>query len=440
MRADTNAADVAVKGIANPATRPATSATMGYETHYGNARTITLATQRITVRVPLPALFISLFIVHTPAWADDAGTVLVSTVPAHRADIGSSVTAYGVIGASQADLSTISFPYALRIDRLLVQAGQRVKQGAILLTATPDPAALLMATQARSGVDFANSEYRRMESLYAQHLATGSQLALAHKSLADAESAFQAQIRSGIATGTLTVKAPRDGVVSQVGAAQGDRVAAGAGILQFSADTAPGSGQPNVLLQIEPDAASQLRVGDKARITGLSTALLHAPVEGTVTRVGAAIDAQSHQVSVGVDASFRGTAYLPGTAVMASIETATAAHWIVPRLAVSGVNAAPSSTASSANSTPSPSLFQLGSDGKAHQVAVTIATERAQEYGVDGPLNPADAIIVDGSYEVTDKQAVRVVDRAAVPEQQQASKRVAQQAANDSDKPLGATQ
>ena len=386
-------------------------------------------------KVPLWALSISLLMVQTHAWADDAGTVVVSTVPAQRANIGSSVTAYGLIGASQADLSSISFSYALRIDRLLVQAGQRVKQGAVLLTATPDPAALLLATQARSTVDFANSEYRRMEALYAQHLATGSQLAQAHKTLADAESAYQAQMRSGIATGTLTVKAPRDGVVSMVSAAQGDRVAAGAAILQFSADTAPGSGQPNVLLQIEPDAASQIHLGDKARITGLSTALRHACVEGTVTRVGAAIDPQSHQVSVGVDASFIGTAYLPGTAVMASIQTASAPHWIVPRLAVSGVNSDSASATSAAASTDgasSAAVFQVGSDGKAHRVAVTIAAEQAQQYGVDGPLNAAYPVIVDGSYEVADKQAVRVANAAGAAS--------AQQASDAGTKPAGATQ
>ncbi|WP_347556952.1 efflux RND transporter periplasmic adaptor subunit [Robbsia sp. KACC 23696] len=332
----------------------------------------------------------------------------VTTLVVFRAPMPAEVVGYGQVGASEADLTTINLPYAFKLDRLYVQAGQAVRKGAPLLTVTPDPAALLASQQARSAVTFAQKDFASTQSLYDQRLATASQRDMAKKALDDAQQAYAAQQRLGPASGTTTITAAADGVISAVSFAQGDRVAAGAAILQLSANSAPGSGQPNVLLQIEPDDAAKLRLGDRAVITGLSSALLQQKEIGSVTRIGAAIDPITHQVAVGVNATLTGTPYLTGTPVQVRIVAPTDrggdVHWIVPRNAVQSVD----DGATQANGSPASAyLFQIDANHVAHKVPVRIAVESDRQYGVDGALDARRAIITDGSYVVQDGQTVR---------------------------------
>lgn len=357
---------------------------------------------------------LSAAVLSTGAFAAAADTAApeaeVTTVAPSRAAMPQEVVGYGQVGASAADLSTINLPYAFKLDRLYVQAGQAVRKGTPLFTATPDPAALLASQQARSALTFAQQDYASTQALYNQRLATASQLATAAKARDDAQQSYAAQQRLGLATGTTTVKAAEDGVVTAVSVAQGDQIAAGTAVLQLSANSAPGSGQPNVLLQMEPDDAAKVHLGDRAIITGLSTGLMQDKQIGAVTRVGAAIDSVTHQVAVGVNASLTGTAYLPGTPVQVRIIAPAQGagtgdlHWIVPRNAVQGL--ADQQTPGDGNPPP-PYVFQVDANHIAHKVAVHVAVENNRQYGVDGAIDATRPIVVAGSYVVQDGQTVR---------------------------------
>jgi multidrug efflux pump subunit AcrA (membrane-fusion protein) len=188
-------------------------------------------------------------------------------------------------------------------------------------------------------------------------------------------------------------------VVLQVSAAQGDQLQAGAAILQL-ASGASTDARANVMLGVEPMDAAAIHPGDALTLRGLSAALAKTSVEGRVVLVGAAIDQQSQLVNIGATVPLAQTPFIPGTRVAADIATRTGTHWIVPRAAV-------------LQDSQSAYVFQITPQNRAHRVAVTIAIENGERYGVDGPLDPALGVVTSGNYELKDGMAVRAAgDRA----------------------------
>lgn len=355
----------------------------------------------------------------------DTPQVDVGTSPMQRGLIGQPIRAYGVVAAAAANMTAINLSYVARITRLLVQNGQTVKRGQPLFVAQADPSAALALTQAQSAAVLATGERKRTQALMNQGLATASQLATAQKAEDDASQALALERRTGVRIGDNTIVAPADGVVLQVAVGQGDQVQAGTTIVQLNIASTDGeashgvargsaamsandrsqdhAGAPrrgNVSLGIEPTDAPLLKAGDALTLHGLASALTQQTLHGRVVFVGAAIDPQSQLVPVGADVPVSGTAFIPGTHVVADIATRIGMHWIAPRDAV-------------LRDTNSAYLFQITPDHKAHRVNVTIAVEDGDRYGVDGAIDPSRPLVVRGNYELTEGMAVHVGGDAA---------------------------
>ncbi|MGF6842436.1 RND family efflux transporter MFP subunit [Paraburkholderia youngii] len=356
------------------------------------------------VAAPLVCAVLLYAAVH-PVRADDnpasetQPSVAVQTVHVQRAAIAQPVRGFGIVATTASNLTTINLPYVSRIAQMRVQAGETVKRGTPLFVVQADPAAVLAATQARSALTLAQGELARTRSLYDKGLATQSQLASASKAVDDAREALAAQTQSGIASGNKVVTAPFDGVVLQLSAAQGDQVQAGAAILQL-ASGASRDARANVTLGVEPTDAAAIHPGDAVTLHGLSAALAQTSIEGRVVLVGAAIDPQSQLVNIGATVPLAQTPFIPGTRVSGDIATGMGTHWIVPRAAVlqDGQHAY---------------VFQITPQNKAHRVAVSIAIENGERYGVDGPLDPMLGVATSGNYELKDGMAVRAAGDGA---------------------------
>jgi RND family efflux transporter MFP subunit len=356
------------------------------------------------VAAPLVCAALLYASVHPVHAADNAApeaqpSVAVQSMRVQRAAIAQPVRGFGIVAATASNVTTINLPYVARIVQMRVQAGETVKRGSPLLVVQADPAAVLAAAQARSALTLAQGELARTRSLFDQGLATQSQLASASKAVDDAREALAAQNQTGIASGNKVVTAPFDGVVLQLSAAQGDQLQAGAAILQL-ASGASRDARVNVTLGVEPADAAAIHPGDAVTVHGLSTALAKTSVEGRVVLVGAAIDQQSQLVNIGATVPLAQTPFIPGTRVAADIATRTGTHWIVPRAAVlrDGQTAY---------------VFQITPQNKAHRVAVTIAVENGERYGVDGPLDPMLGVVTSGNYELKDGMAVRAAGDGA---------------------------
>ncbi|SMG20912.1 efflux RND transporter periplasmic adaptor subunit [Paraburkholderia susongensis] len=330
------------------------------------------------------------------AAAEPQPSVAVQTVRVQRAVIAQPVRGFGIVAASASSLTTINLPYVARIVQMRVQTGQSVARGTPLFVVQADPAAVLAATQAKSALTLAQGELARTQSLYDKGLATQSQLASARKAADDAQQALAAQNQTGIAGGNKTITAPFAGVVLQLSAAQGDQVAAGAAILQLASGhlDATHDTRANVTLGIEPADAGSVHPGDTVTLHGLSAPLAKTAVAGRVVLVGAAVDQQSQLVDIGANVPLAQTPFIPGTRVAADIATRSGTHWIVPRAAV-------------LEDGQGHYVFQITPQKKAHRVAVTIAVENGERYGVDGSLDAALGLVVSGNYELQDGMAVR---------------------------------
>ncbi|HEY2257232.1 MAG TPA: efflux RND transporter periplasmic adaptor subunit [Variovorax sp.] len=299
--------------------------------------------------------------------------------------------AYGSVDFASAELTTINLPYAAQLNRLAVASGQPVKKGTLLAEMSADPAVAATYVQAQSAASAARDELHRIQALFQGQLATQSQLAAAQKALADADATLGELERQGALPGTRAITAPFDGVVVNVAAAQGDRLAAGATVMQLGQRGQ--SATAHVSLGIDPAQARLLPVGAAVHVAPLDQRGTSAVSDGRITALRQVLNAQTRMVDASATLD-PGTAaaILPGTPVGADIELAPSVHWIVPRAALleDGTGAY---------------VYQVA-DGRAHRVAVVKAVESGERYGVDGPLVAQQPVVVRGNYELADGMAV----------------------------------
>lgn len=346
------------------------------------------------MRFAMLVLALSVSVLAGSAGAQDQPVVQVQTATVQRAPIAPRIAAYGTVTLAPEVQTDLSLPYAAQITRLRASAGQAVRRGDELFAAEADPGALLAVQQAQSAVTLARGDLQRTRALYAQRLATQSQVAGAETALADALQAAAAQSALGAAAGERVVRAPYDGVVVRVAAAQGDRVAAGTAVLQLGRTGA--TTPARVTLGIDPALRRSVAVGAAVALTSLATpaGVAEAPLAGRVSRVQAAINAQTRMVDVQVDVAARDAARLiPGEPVRGVIALPGTEHWVVPRLAV-------------LRDTRGAYVYQLD-QGRARRVAVQVRVDDGDRLGVDGPLQGALPLVVQGNYELAEGMPAR---------------------------------
>jgi RND family efflux transporter MFP subunit len=316
--------------------------------------------------------------------AEESPSVLVGTVALKRQVLADTLSGYGTVTPDTRNTQTVSLGRAGRIERMLVSVGQVVRKGSPLFEF--DTAADVTAgyQQAQQAVTFSRGEVARLESMVAQQLATQSQLAAAKRDLAVAESTLQAAQREGAQQGLATVTAPFDGFVSAIQAAQGDRLASGAAVLQLAR-----GGAQHVALGIEPEDALRVHAGQVVNLASVLNAGRTA--NGRVSQVAGAINPQTQMVDVQVELPQGG--FLSGTRVRGDIQLAKQESWVVPRSAV-------------LSDDEGDYLFQVAAE-HAHRVAVQKGTEQDGMVAVQGKFDAKAPVVSVGNYELEDGMAVR---------------------------------
>jgi len=318
--------------------------------------------------------------------AADVPSVLVKTAALHRQTMSDTLTVYGSVMPVTGATENISFPRPVQVVRLLVATGQVVKRGEPLLVVSTDASAVATYRQAESAETFAKSEFKRMENLMAQQLATQSQVATARKALLDAQANLAAQRRLGNSIGNQTVIAPFEALVASIAVQQGDRMQPGAPAMQLSK-----SGSLRALMGVEPEDVSRVRAGMAIRLVSVfgSGNVLNAKV----SKVFGAINPQTRLVDL--EAVLLGSAndFLPGMQVRGVIDIGTQSGWVVPRSAV-------------LRDSLGAYLFQVKA-GQAKRVDVSTGVENSGIVAVSGPLDGSLNVVVLGNYELKDGMAVR---------------------------------
>lgn len=329
-------------------------------------------------------LMLSLLLAANPVFAADTPNVQVETVVLKQQAMTDTVSGYGMVSPDTRSLQTISLPRPGQVVSLLVSAGQVVKKDVPLLEFGTGADAVQTYQQARQAVVFAKEEVARIEQLVGQQLATQSQLATAKKVLADAEANLRAQEKIGAGRALERVTAPFDGVVVAVQPAQGDRLAAGAPVLQLAR-----SGGQRVLLGVEPEDVMRVRPEMAVSVNPVfSTGL---KVAGRVDQVFGMINPQTQLVDVLVEVP--GGGLMPGTRVRAEINLGRQTVWVAPRSAV-------------LRDARGAYLFQVRG-GKARRINVQPGLEQDGLIAVQGAFAADEPVVKLGNYELLDGMAVR---------------------------------
>jgi RND family efflux transporter MFP subunit len=310
--------------------------------------------------------------------------VAVQTAMPVRQAFNSYVEAYGTLSGDTRRAQALTLPQAGQIVAAEVTPGRRVHKGQPLLRIATDPSTVSAYQQAMSTMNQARDELTRTQRLHDEKLATNSQLDAARKALADAQSALAAQAKLGGAQAVTTLEAPADGVVTALDAQLGERVAAGAKLVEFTPQ-----GGLAALLGVEPEQASRMHAGMGVSLKAVyGNTTLH----GTVVSVADVVDPQSHLVDV--LASVNDPAGLAaGSALSAKIAVAQFQAWAVPRDAL-------------LDDAKGDYVFQI-EHGKAQRVDVRVVSPAGDPVGVDGKLDAHAPVVTLGAYELSDGDAVK---------------------------------
>jgi membrane fusion protein (multidrug efflux system) len=352
---------------------------------------------------------IALVLLPMMAWAQGGGSqssgqqpsVLVNTETPRKGTLPRTLVAYGTVQAAPAGGSeTMSLLRGGQVIEVLTSVGQTVRKGQPLLVVRAGPAAVAAYEQAVAGLTLAQGSRSRMAKMLSEHLATRDQLAQAEKAVTDAQATLDALKRAGGGSAEETLTAGFDGVVVNLMAAKGARVAAQTPLLTIAR-----SSRLVAAVGVEPGLRDQLAVDQSAQVE-----LLYAtdPRTGRVVSVGAMLDPTTRLVPVLIDPSMDGSAVgglLPGAPVRASVQIGQMTGWLAPRDAV-------------LTDAKGPYVFQVDA-GKARRVDVRIVGMAGNTTVITGQLDPSRKLITGGNYQLQDGVAIR--EAPASPENAAAS-------------------
>ena len=258
---------------------------------------MTLRSARVPFVVPTLAAIISLAgcgkkdAGGTPGEAAVTPVVSVETAPVTTASFTPAVRAVGTVVSSPRGYAELSAPAPSRVSRVLVTAGQAVHSGEELVQL--DAAALQAAAGGASAARLAAQRaYERASRLAQEGIIPRKSVEQASADLAQAN-ATDVAARKNYSLSTL--RSPITGVVTKMNAVTGASVDPSQ-ILVAVADPAA----LQVLLQLSPEDAGQVRQGAAVTLYGSDSPSAAAIGRGAVISVAAAVDSATRSVPVRV--------------------------------------------------------------------------------------------------------------------------------------------
>lgn len=276
-------------------------------------------------------------------------------------------------------------------------AAQRAEAAAALNTARDAVA------PARAGLDTARRTAERRRDLYAKGGISKKDLEASELEVANAEGTLKtaesriAEAEQHLASfsaqlGYASIVAPFDGVVTEQFANQGDFATAGAKLL-----TIADASTVIVKAALSDEAAGRVHAGDAAAVN--PDDLRGTTVDGRVTLVGRAADAQSRAVEVWVTLPNPQGRLRPNGAARVTIASATVATAIVVPTAAVTLRA---TTANDGT------VMVVDGKSVAHEVRVTTGVHDRARTQITSGLRGGETVVVEGNYGLPDGTRVTV--------------------------------
>lgn len=322
--------------------------------------------------------------------APTAPSVLVHIDTVRRQQIENNLTVYGQVTPNPEHVMGISAAHGGQVTRLWVGLGQKVKAGQALLQLTTDPTARLAYEQSRAQVAYARKNLNQVKGLYAEKLATRSDLAKAEQQLANANSALNAQRRLGANHAVQIIRAPQDAIVTRLNIAVGDRVQAGTALMALGARH-----HLWIRLGIEPEDATHLHSGMAVVLQPVFAPTQ--PLHAQLSQVHAVINPNTHLVDAIAPVSGTATrGLLPGMWMRGYITLTSQMALTVPRSAV-------------LHDAQGAYLFVVSKNLVAHRMEVNTGLVQGDWIAVSGKqLSAGEEVVTVGNYELEDGMPVRL--------------------------------
>lgn len=299
--------------------------------------------------------------------------------------------------------SNLAFQVGGKINARLVNLGDKVKAGQVLMTLDPkDVSQNVEATNAAlaaaiSNQRLAQANAERYRQLYAQGAA--SKLALDnYNTQLDAANATlrQAQAQANAAGNQMDytqLKSDADGVVAALTGEVGMVTGAGAVMATVVRDN-----EQEIRINVPESALGKLKIGQEATVS--FWALEGTTVKGHIRDIGSMADAttKTYRVNVALDA-MPAAVKLGMTAKVSFIEGTANASLIIP--------------ASAIYKTDNKTQVWLVKDNHAILQSVTVAQYKGNDVEISSGLKNGDVVVTAGISKLIPEQEVRLMDKAA---------------------------
>jgi RND family efflux transporter MFP subunit len=324
----------------------------------------------------------------TSALADDAPSVAVQTQPARQGSVPDVLTAYGTATPAMDGGMALSFQQEGQVLAMAVTPGEAVHAGERLLDFSASAAAVSAYEQAASALTVARQQRQHTAQMLSQQLATRDQVAQADKAVADAQATLDGLRREGADQLKRSLNAPFDGIVATIPVAQGDRVQAGATLMTITRLDGL-----VVTVGIEPDARDRVHTGDGVKLTSLTGGLTGGrTLDGKILRVDGVLNPKTRLLDA--DVSVPPGSVVSGTTFQADIAIGRIQGWIVPHDAIL--------------SDDKGSYLYQANGAEPSRVDITVAGREGGNDVVQGSLDPARSVIVQGNYQISGETKIRV--------------------------------
>lgn|SRR5215471_7323221 len=316
------------------------------------------------------------------------GKATVATVEVMQGSITPTALAYGTVASSPGKTQVLLVQHDGVFKAVNVREGEVVRAGTPLVTIATTVANASAFAQAKSALEFAQTDFELVQRRFANKLATNDDVATKRKALADAQLALDQQTKLGGGATEETVRAPFDGVVGGLMAVAGDKVQANTGFGTISSQT-----DEVIQLMLEPEDAAKVRAGAKVR--------LNVPLKGDeemagkVISITGVVDKDSHLVKAFADIPPGSGAHLPlGTSVIARVDLPPREGLVVPRTAL-------------LEDATGPYIFTISDEMEAKKQNIKVLAETNDSALIDG-FDPAlgTRVVIMGNTELDDDTPV----------------------------------
>ncbi len=320
--------------------------------------------------------------------AVDAGPVAsVRVAPIKKKTISASVSVFGDVVPAPGAVRVASVPYEIRVDQVMVSAGQKISRGEPLLEVEPSPDTVLQLKQAENSFNISKQNLDHIKQLFDLKLATNTQILKAQEVFQQASSQLESLKMMGV-DGKQVIRAKESGLISSVNVQEGAIVADGKPLVGVISQN-----RLEVRLGVEPHDAERLISGQSVSLSPVNEPI-QKKITGKIRKISRAVNTATRLVDVFV--SIPGNCdFLLGEYIRGRIETASSFGLAVPRSAV----------------LPESGKFVLYTvrDGRAVKHFVQTGLESGNEVQVSGiGLKPGDEAVVLGNYELRNGMNVKV--------------------------------